>query len=692
VQERIAIGTAGVVYRAVQTKSGHDVTFKVLSPTATHPLEPARVLALRWRLEALQHPVIASLIDAYEDPEGFVIVTSWMGGGMGGNDFPFKTRKLTKQDVRLVAMRLCSALLASEQQRFPHGDIKPSNIILANRGQQGLEVQIQDWGLSACRERQPSESLHYMAPERHHGHPASVQGDLFSAGATLWFLLTGEAPAYGDSQEEVLQTWGMFDAATLAQLRPDLDEHFRQWLAWLLRWQPGDRPQSVSQALDVLTDVLGYAAAVEANTKSAAVAVASLASTPVAVAAAPAPAPAPQQAAPAPRAAAPAARSPVASAPAAPPASAKPVAARPGAAPSAAKPGAPRAGSPRLQLPVAAAAPPPSAEPIPKKTTDKPAKKMMNKGQRAMAAVMMLCVVAGIGIAFVAWAEDHYGPNWKHELAKHWSDKSSGEPASTPEPAPVPPPPKPTPVVATAPAKPPPSSAKLPNPAPGKPAAPPPAASAKSAPPKPFAVDELNGTGDLQGRTGGSGWQGPWQAQGVFLDKTEGIFGKGTPSTASRPLGTLKNLADDFVAVTLMVTHPGKDGPPLKFDILSADGTTLVAPACVAFEDGKVHAYIEGAEKKIEVPAGKPFRLFVRWDWKKKKAGGKRDIVVATVVDPPMDLPKILALPISKRTLPDHVLPAQYLLVLHCEGASQPVKISDVRVGHSLRDVMPDAK
>src|SRR6476659_6085381 len=105
VQERIAIGTAGVVYRAVQAKSRNDVTFKVLSPTATHPLEPARVLALRWRLEALQHPVIASLIDAYEDPEGFVIVTSWLGGGMGGNDFPLKTRKLTKQDVRLVAMR-----------------------------------------------------------------------------------------------------------------------------------------------------------------------------------------------------------------------------------------------------------------------------------------------------------------------------------------------------------------------------------------------------------------------------------------------------------------------------------------------------------------------------------------------------------------------------------------------------------
>ena len=423
---------------------------------------------------------------------------------MGGNDFPLKTRKLTKQDVRLVAMRLCSALLAGEQQRFPHGDIKPSNVVLANRGQQGLEVQIQDWGLSACREQQPQESLHFMAPERHHGHPASVQGDLFSAGATLWFLMTGESPAYGATPEEVLQTWGMFDAATLAQLRPDLDEHFQQWIAWLLRWQPGDRPQSVSQALDVLTQVLGYAAALEAKTKSAAVPVAAPAPTPepvavaVAVVAEPEP---PQAAAPAPQPAAPAAQPPVASTPAAPPAAARPVArtppgatqplskpgpARAGTPPGTTQPlakpgvvragtppgttqplakaGPARAGTPRLQLPVAQAAPPPpSAELPPKKATDKPAKKKMNKGQRAMAAVMVLCVVAGLGIAFVVWAEDHYGPNWKRELAKYWGGGKS-EPAPTPVPAPV------TPVVSTPP-KPSPAAAKTPKPTAAKPAA-----------------------------------------------------------------------------------------------------------------------------------------------------------------------------------------------------------------------------
>jgi serine/threonine protein kinase len=261
VQERIAIGTAGVVYRGVHTSTNREVTFKVLSPASTHPMQPARVLALRWRLEALQHPVIAELIDAYEDPDGFVILTNWVSGGMGGNEFPFKLGTLNQEEARLVATKLCEALLVGEQQQFPHGDIKPSNLILADRGERGLEMQIQDWGLSACREAQPPETLQFMAPERHYGHPASIPGDLFSVGATLWFLLTGGAPSSGSTTDEVLQGWGSFDPAAIAGMRPDLDEHLLQWVAWLLRWQPADRPDSVSQALDVLTGILTRAAA-----------------------------------------------------------------------------------------------------------------------------------------------------------------------------------------------------------------------------------------------------------------------------------------------------------------------------------------------------------------------------------------------------------------------------------------------
>lgn len=638
VKDRVAIGTAGVVYRGVQAATGQEVTFKVLSAKSTHPFEPERVLALRWRLEALKHPVIAELLDAYDDPEGFVIVTSWLPGGIGGNDFPVKHRTLTKEEARLVAMRLCGALLAGEQARFPHGDLKPSNLIIADRGAQGLSVQIQDWGLSACREIQPPETLQFMAPERHHGHPASMQGDLFSAGATLWFLLTAEAPAYGATAQEVLQDWGAFNPASLAQKRPDLDDHFRQWLAWLLRWQPGDRPQSVSQALDVLNQVVGYAAAVEAQSKK------------------PAPAAAPPAevvASPPPSAPAPAA-----------------------AAPPATKPAGPRAAPPRLHLPVAPAAPPPSTSP---KREAPPPKEKRPLGQRVMAAVMICCLLGGLVIAFVAWAENEYGHDWQKQLAAKWDAwrAAKPQPPATPPPAPTK-----TPAVVTASKK---TAAPQAKPAPIAATK----APAKSAAPRPLALDAFDGSGSMQARTGGTGWKGPWQAEQVTLEKNVAAFGKGPASTAARPMGTLKNLPDDYLTVGILVTHPGKDAAPLKVDVLSPDGKALIAPACVAFEDGKVRVFIEGGTTKLDAPTGKPFRLVVRWDWRLKKKGGKRQVSISAGVDSSPDPNKSAGAPLSKRTLAEQTLPESFLLTIQSTGAAQPVTVGDLRVGRYLRDALP---
>lgn len=691
VKERVAIGTAGIVYRGLQSASAQEVTFKVLSPKSTHPLEEPRVMALRWRLEALKHPVIAELLDMYDDPEGFVIVSSWVGGAHGGNDFPAKRRPLTKEEARLVSMRLCAALLVGEQQRFPHGDLKPSNVILADRGPQGLEVQVQDWGLTACREMQPPETLQFMAPERHHGHPASMQGDLFSAGATLWFLLVGEAPAFGGTSQELLESWGAFDPATLAQKRPDLDEHFRQWLGWLLRWQPGDRPQSITQALDVLTQVVGYAASLEAKAEKAKPA--AVVSAPVALAVAVVSEAVPVAALQPPAAAQPAAapqRAGVPQAAAVPKPTSRPT------NPPTTKPGSPKAATPRLKLPVSPGPPVPTG-PVAKGKAKAPEEKV-NVGQRVMLAVMVLCLLAGIGVAFVIWAESHYGRDWKEKITADWRKWSSGSPAADTAAAQVPekpaPPIVPPPATATKPAAPvvaapkPAAAAPAPAPAPA-PAAPPKPAAPKPPPAKPIAADKLDGSGTLQGRAEGTGWKGPWQAKMVSVERNVAIIGLGLGSTASRPLGASKELSVGSLSVSLLVTHPGKDAAPFKFDVLSPDGKTLVAPACVAFEGGKVFVFMEGSKEKVEVMAEKPFRLLVTWSWKAVKPGEKGEVLVTASVNPLPDGTNAPGMPVSRRTLADPALPENLQLLLRSDGATKPVNVADVRVGRSTRDALP---
>lgn len=255
--ERVNIGTAAVVYRAVQTATQKDVLFKVFNQAATHPMDTERVVMMRPALMQLKHPHIAPVLDLYEDDEGCVLVTPYLVG-CGGNSFPHQG-KLSQIATFQVAMQLCSTLLAGEQISFPHGDIKPSNIVLADRESQGFFIQLQDWGLSLCREDQPRETLQHMAPERLQGYPASIQSDLFSIGATLWFLLTGTHAVEGDTRQGFASAWSRFDGQKLAKLRPDLNGHFLEWLGWLMRLTPQDRPASAGEAIKVLQQVIAYA-------------------------------------------------------------------------------------------------------------------------------------------------------------------------------------------------------------------------------------------------------------------------------------------------------------------------------------------------------------------------------------------------------------------------------------------------
>jgi serine/threonine protein kinase len=255
--ERVNIGTAAVVYRAVQTASQKEVLFKVFSPAATHPMDTERVVMMRPALMQLKHPHIAPVLDLYEDDEGCVLVIPYLVG-CGGNSFPHQG-KLSQIATFQVATQLCSTLLAGEHLSFPHGDIKPSNLAIADRESQGFFIQLQDWGLSLCRDDQPHETLQHLAPERLQGYPASIQSDLFSIGATLWFLLTGTHAVEGQTRQDFAAAWAKFDGQKLVKLRPDLNVHFLEWLGWIMRINPLDRPTSAAEAMSVLNQVVAYA-------------------------------------------------------------------------------------------------------------------------------------------------------------------------------------------------------------------------------------------------------------------------------------------------------------------------------------------------------------------------------------------------------------------------------------------------
>jgi hypothetical protein len=248
----LAAGPGAKVYRGVETATGRKVLIKALlaDHEASHPYDRERLQLLAHSLMQMRHPQIAGFITLLPTEEEFAIVSEYMPG-TNVRQFAAE-RRITPTDLRAVAVQLMQALLVGEHLRLPHGDPKPSNLILADHPSGGLFLQVQDWGLSQARQAQPHETLWFMAPERHNGAAATSQSDLFTAAASLFVLATNTAPAQGDTAEQILADWQTFTMEALRQLRPDIDPAFAEWLGWLMKLDPAQRPQSVGQAMDAL--------------------------------------------------------------------------------------------------------------------------------------------------------------------------------------------------------------------------------------------------------------------------------------------------------------------------------------------------------------------------------------------------------------------------------------------------------
>lgn len=251
-EKLLAVGPAAKVYRGVETATGRKVLLKVLlhDHEAPHPLDREQLQLLAPALMQVRQPQIAGLITLVPTEDEFALIYEFMPG-MNARTFAAE-RQPAPADVRALAVQLMNALLVGEHLRQPHGDPKPSNLIIADHPGGGLFLQVQDWGLSLARTSQPSETLWFRAPELHAGGLPTTQSDLFTAAASLFCIATNSAPTQGTTAAEIIADWSAFNIQVIRHMRPDLDVPLCEWLAWLMNPAPQHRPQSVAQALDML--------------------------------------------------------------------------------------------------------------------------------------------------------------------------------------------------------------------------------------------------------------------------------------------------------------------------------------------------------------------------------------------------------------------------------------------------------
>lgn len=261
--DRLGAGNMGVVFKAEHLMTRDPVAIKVLVPTGNQASTAFfTLLAERRSLALVHHPNIVRTLDIgearCEDPDCPLVYYCVMDyvTGVDAEERVRRDGPLPIDEACEVAYQVAGALTAAHQHNLVHRDLKPSNILLTDSGQ----AKLLDFGLVRTFNAALGNSrLHpsrpeFMAPEQ--GDPSGVidiRTDLYSLGATLFWLLTGKAPfeVKGDWQAGLAER-AQQPAPAIAEAYPELPADLAVLLEQMLSPNPEGRPQNPVAVLAAL--------------------------------------------------------------------------------------------------------------------------------------------------------------------------------------------------------------------------------------------------------------------------------------------------------------------------------------------------------------------------------------------------------------------------------------------------------
>lgn len=204
VLERLAAGGMGEVYRARRTMLGDEVVIKVIRAAADDgPTLRERFLRESRTCALLRHPNIVTILDFAIAPDGQPYLVMEYLNGPSLRDELARTGPLPLPRVQAVVSELCAALQLAHDKGIVHRDLKPANVVSHTFATGETVFKVIDFGLSNLRAESDTRltqahqfmgTLQYAAPEQLQGEEAGPQTDIYSLGAMVFEMLTGQPP------------------------------------------------------------------------------------------------------------------------------------------------------------------------------------------------------------------------------------------------------------------------------------------------------------------------------------------------------------------------------------------------------------------------------------------------------------------------------------------------------------------
>jgi serine/threonine protein kinase len=267
VLEQLGGSSNSAVYLCEHLLMRRRVAIKVLPTIAAEsPAALGRFQREARAAAALDHPNIVHTYDSGQEGDLHYLVMEYVDG--------FNLQEIVQKHGSMDAPRAAHYIrqaAAGLQHVFEagliHRDVKPANLLLDRKG----IVRVLDLGLARFfHDHQDLLTLKYdgdnilgtadyLSPEQaRDSHQVDIRADIYSLGATFYFLLTGRPPFQGKSVAQKLLQHQIKKPTPVRDLRPEIPEKMAAVLARMMAKEPPQRyatPAAVSKALSPWTRV-----------------------------------------------------------------------------------------------------------------------------------------------------------------------------------------------------------------------------------------------------------------------------------------------------------------------------------------------------------------------------------------------------------------------------------------------------